>query len=123
MGQRHTDSRFACRVSGRRSSLPSNALFRPMFTCPAMEALTGDEAWLGAMLETEAALARSCAAAGLIPLAAAEVVTRVCRTGVFDPESLGAAAVAAGNPVIPLMEALSALVEADLEGYVHFGAT
>jgi 3-carboxy-cis,cis-muconate cycloisomerase len=86
-------------------------------------AAVSDEAWLQAMLDAEAALARALARAGLIEDADAEAIAGACRAERFDPRDLGAAAVAAGNPVVPLVEALTAAVEGPAAGHVHRGAT
>ena len=43
-----------------------------------------DRAWLQAMLDVEAALARACVAEGLIPASAAEAIAAACRAERFD---------------------------------------
>jgi 3-carboxy-cis,cis-muconate cycloisomerase len=86
-------------------------------------AAVSDEAWLQAMLDAEAALARALARAGLIEDAEAEAIAAACRAERFDAHELGAAAAAAGNPVVPLVEALTAAVEGDAAAHVHRGAT
>ena len=88
----------------------------------AAEAVS-DEAWLQAMLDAEAALARALARAGLIEDADAEAIAGACRAERFDARELGAAAVAAGNPVVPLVEALTGAIEGPAAGHVHRGAT
>jgi 3-carboxy-cis,cis-muconate cycloisomerase len=82
-----------------------------------------DLAWLQAMLDVEAALARAQARVGLVPAAAADAIAAACRADRFDPEALGAAAGASGNPVVPLVRALSAAVPAAAAAHVHHGAT
>jgi 3-carboxy-cis,cis-muconate cycloisomerase len=94
-----------------------------MFTSESMQAAVSDESWLRAMLDVEAALARAQARAGVIPGEAAEAITAYCATGRFDLDQLGQAAIAAGNPVIPLIEALKAVVPSEAAGHVHRGAT
>lgn len=80
-------------------------------------------AWLQAMLDFEAALARAGARADLVPDDAAEAITAACRAERFDIAALGRDAVGAGNPVVPLIAALRAMLPADVAGYVHWGAT
>jgi len=82
-----------------------------------------DSAYLQAMLRTEAALSRAQARVGLIPAGHAEVIGAACEADRFDIAELGAAAVAAGNPVVPLVEQLRAGVGGDAAAHVHFGAT
>jgi 3-carboxy-cis,cis-muconate cycloisomerase len=89
-------------------------------------ALFSDAARLQGMLDFEAALARAEAATGLIPAQAAPVVAARCRAGLFDLPALGRETARAGNPVIPLVAALTRLVEADdpdAARYIHWGAT
>jgi 3-carboxy-cis,cis-muconate cycloisomerase len=83
----------------------------------------GDRAWLQAMLDVEAALARAQARVGLIPAEHAEAVTRACRADAFDLGAIGAAAAASGNPVVPLVRALTEAVPGPAAGAVHNGAT
>ena len=94
-----------------------------MFSTPEMLTAVSDASWLQAMLDVEAALAAAEADAGVIPRDAAEAIAAACRADLFDPAALGMAAVAAGNPVIPLVEALTAAIPPDAAQFVHFGAT
>ncbi|WSM10406.1 lyase family protein [Streptomyces sp. NBC_01716] len=99
----------------------------------AAEAATGDAAFLRAMLDAEAALARAQAAVGLTPMAAAEVITAAAGTaGRFDVRDVALRARAGGNPVIPLVADLTAAADeedaragggSDAAQYVHRGAT
>ncbi|WP_461033800.1 3-carboxy-cis,cis-muconate cycloisomerase [Streptomyces mayteni] len=84
------------------------------------EAATGDVAFLAAMLDAEAALARAQAARGLIPAEAAEAITAAARVGSFDVRELALRARASGNPVIPLVAELTRRAGTDA---VHRGAT
>jgi 3-carboxy-cis,cis-muconate cycloisomerase len=107
----------------RRSSSHSDSPFAALFGDPAVdEELTG-RAWLRAMLDVERALAAALAQAGLVPHSAAEAIAQACTVDLFDPVDLGERALAAGNPVVPLVRDLAARVPADAARYVHFGAT
>ncbi|HET7789127.1 MAG TPA: 3-carboxy-cis,cis-muconate cycloisomerase [Myxococcales bacterium] len=106
--------------------MPSSRLLRKLFSVPWAEECLGDLARLQGMLDFEAALARAEARVGLVPADAAEAIAQKCRAGLFDLDRLAEAAARAGNPAIPLVSALTALVAAENAGaarYVHLGAT
>jgi 3-carboxy-cis,cis-muconate cycloisomerase len=84
---------------------------------------TSDAAWLQALLDVEAALARATAAAGLIDAGDAAAIEAACRAGDFDAAAIGADAAATGNPVVPLVQALTAAVGGAAAAHVHRGAT
>jgi 3-carboxy-cis,cis-muconate cycloisomerase len=80
-------------------------------------------AWLQAMLDAEAALARAQARAGLISGDDAEAIAAACDAGRYDAAAIGAEAAKTGNPVVPLVKALTDAVEGPAAGHVHSGAT
>ena len=84
---------------------------------------TGDEAWLQAMLDAEAALARAVERAGLAAAGAGAAVTAAAVASGIDPGELGRQAALTGNPVPPLVRALTAAVPPWAAGAVHRGAT
>ncbi|MFE3291014.1 3-carboxy-cis,cis-muconate cycloisomerase [Rhodococcus sp. NPDC059234] len=102
-------------------------LFDPVFGGHALGAELSDRAWISAMLEVEAGLARAVAATGRISGAdAAEITAAAGRLAErLDPAVLGAEGVGGGNPVIPLVARLRA--ECSGAGVpaaaVHTGAT
>ncbi|MFE7296662.1 3-carboxy-cis,cis-muconate cycloisomerase [Streptomyces sp. NPDC057579] len=98
-------------------------LLSPVRAGTAVEAATGDRAFLQAMLDAEAALTRAQAGLGQAPAQAAQAVTAAARAEGFDPRSLALRARAGGNPVIPLVADLTAAVPAEAAPYVHRGAT
>jgi 3-carboxy-cis,cis-muconate cycloisomerase len=98
-------------------------MFDALFAAPSVVAATDERAWVEAMLAVEAALARSCAQAGLIPAEAAAAITASCQPGVVDPDGIWPASVVHATPVIPLVEALRATVPAQHRPCVHYGAT
>ncbi|HEX6468540.1 MAG TPA: 3-carboxy-cis,cis-muconate cycloisomerase [Streptosporangiaceae bacterium] len=104
-------------------SAPAGGLFGGMFARGGAAAEASDAAWLRAMLDAEAALARAQARAGLITEAAADAVGRACRPEAYDLDALGRAAADAANPVVPLVRALRENVQGDAAGAVHRGAT
>ena len=82
-----------------------------------------DAAWLRAMLDAEAALARAQARVGLIPAGDAEAIERACAAEDYDAGAIGAEAASSGNPVIPLVRAIRERVDAAAADHVHVGAT
>src|SRR6266480_643697 len=84
---------------------------------------TGDQAWLAAMLDTEAALARALERAGLAPAGAGAAVTQAANAGTIDAADLGRRAALTGNPVPALVRALTRSVPAAAAAAVHRGAT
>jgi 3-carboxy-cis,cis-muconate cycloisomerase len=106
--------------------VPSSRLLGRLFSTPYADECLDDEARLQGMLDFEAALARAGARVGLFPMEAAEAIARKCRAALFDEERLADAAARAGNPAIPMVSALTALVaaeNAEAARYVHLGAT
>ena len=107
----------------RPSSSPSEGLFSAVVARgPVAEQVT-DTAWLRALLDVEAALARVAAAMGLVPSDAGRAVSEACAdASAYDVAALGAAAAMAGNPVVPLVRAIEQRAGAGGQ-YVHYGAT
>jgi 3-carboxy-cis,cis-muconate cycloisomerase len=105
------------------SSTSEGSLFSGLFARGRVAGEVGDQAFLQAMLDVEAALARASARAGLVPAAAAEAIAARCQAGRFDAAELGVLAAAAGNPVVPLVRLLAAQLPAEVAGHVHQGAT
>ncbi|MEV4946400.1 lyase family protein [Streptomyces sp. NPDC053755] len=87
------------------------------------ESATSDTAFLQALLDAEAALARAQAAVGRIPAGAAHAVTAAADASRFDVRDLALRARGGGNPVIPLVADLTAAVPGEWRPYVHRGAT
>src|SRR5579862_8356051 len=87
------------------------------------DAETGDVAWLQAMLDAEAGLARALERAGLTPAGSGEAVTAAAQAKNFDPNELGGFAALTGNPVPGLARALARLVPQTAASAVHRGAT
>ncbi|MFE7071267.1 3-carboxy-cis,cis-muconate cycloisomerase [Streptomyces sp. NPDC057620] len=89
----------------------------------AAEVVTGDAAFLRALLDAETALTRAQASLGLAPAAAGDAVTAAADAARFDVHALALRARAGGNPVIPLVADLGAAVGDEHSPYVHRGAT
>jgi 3-carboxy-cis,cis-muconate cycloisomerase len=84
---------------------------------------TSDQAWLRAMLDTEAALARAVEAAGLTAPGAGAAVTAAVQAGGFDLAALGEQAALTGNPVPALARELDRRLPPGSAAAVHLGAT
>ena len=83
----------------------------------------GDQAWLQALLDAEAGLARAVERAGLAPAGAGAAVTAAARAADFDVRELGELAALTGNPVPGLARELARRVSGSAARAVHRGAT
>lgn len=86
-------------------------------------AIIDDRAWLQAMLDAEAGLARALERAGLAPAGTGEAVTKAARAEVFDIAELGELSAFTANPVPGLARALTRRVGGQAGRAVHRGAT
>lgn len=77
-------------------------------------------AWLQALLDFEAGLARAQARAGLISEDEAAAIGAACQADLYDVGEIGAGAAEIGNPAGPVVKALKAAVP---DAPVHKGAT
>ncbi|MDX3715424.1 nitrosuccinate lyase [Streptomyces europaeiscabiei] len=101
-------------------------LLSPVRAGTPVEEATCDRAWLQAMLDAEAALARAQASLGTLPAHAAETITQLARADRLDLRALALAARETANPVVGLVQAFTAVVaEKDPAAaeYVHRGST
>src|SRR5215469_10552152 len=104
-----------------QNSGTSGSLFGGVFARGS--AIIDDTAWLQAMLDAEAGLARALERAGLAPAGAGEAVTRAARASDFDIAELGGLSALTGNPVPGLARALAVKVGGQPGRAVHRGAT
>jgi 3-carboxy-cis,cis-muconate cycloisomerase len=98
-------------------------MFERIFVPAEFRDALSDRAWLQAMLDVERALAAAEAKAGVIPGEAAEAIAAACSADHFDAAEIGEQGRAPGNPVEPLVRALTEAVKGEAAGYVHWGAT
>ncbi|MFJ5265705.1 adenylosuccinate lyase family protein [Streptomyces sp. NPDC088387] len=101
-------------------------LLSPVRAGTAVEEMTGDRAWLQAMLDAESALARAQARLGTLPATAARVITETARADRLDLRAIALAARENANPVVALVQALTREVRAvdpAAAEYVHRGST
>ena len=113
-------------MSAPLESCPDAGLLSPVRAGTPIERAVDDRAWLQAMLDAEAALVRAQARVGRVPRSAAEAITAAARAGHFDLVDLARRARDAANPVVGLVQDLTAAVAAidpDAADYVHRGST
>jgi 3-carboxy-cis,cis-muconate cycloisomerase len=113
-----TDSTSASRDPARPSSSTSE-LFGGIYARGAVAAQVSDAAWLAAMLDVEAALARANVAHGLIPAEAGDAIQAACRPDQFDLAELGAEAAQSASPVV----AIARILRERAGEHAHHGAT
>ncbi|MEU6023263.1 adenylosuccinate lyase family protein [Micromonospora sp. NPDC047134] len=104
----------------------STGLLSPVRAGTPVEAAVDDVAWVQAMLDAESALARAQARLGTLPPEAAEMITRCARVEAFDVRAIALASRETANPVVALVQALTAGVAAKDRAaaeYVHRGST
>ncbi|OLZ59171.1 3-carboxy-cis,cis-muconate cycloisomerase [Streptomyces sp. IMTB 2501] len=109
-----------------RNLLTDAGLLSPVRAGTPVERAVCDVAWLQAMLDAEAALARAQAGLGTLPRSAADAISAAARAERLDPRALALASRETANPVVGLVQALTRVVAADDPGaaeYVHRGST
>jgi 3-carboxy-cis,cis-muconate cycloisomerase len=99
-----------------------SAIFGPLFSDAEISALLTDDAYLRALIEVEAALARAQAKVGVIPVTAAEKISRV-KAAEIDIAALTQGTIRSGFPIIALVQQLRKQAGEDAAPYVHWGAT
>ncbi|MGP3941898.1 3-carboxy-cis,cis-muconate cycloisomerase [Streptomyces sp. 6N106] len=101
-------------------------LLSPVRAGTPVERAVSDAAWMQAMLDAEAALARAQAAIDVVPPSAAEAITIAAQADRLDLRALAVHARESANPVVGLVgvltRAVSAVDPAAAE-YVHHGST
>src|SRR4051812_34395050 len=107
-------SRASVRPSSSRSDVFAGVLARG-----AVADQVSGHAWLQALLDFEAALARAQARERVISVEEAEAIVAACAIEHFDVDEIGAGAAEIGNPAGAVVTALKALTDAP----VHHGAT
>src|ERR1700689_992139 len=99
----------------------ARGLFGGVFARGGVQA--DDTAWLQAMLDTEAALARALEQAGMAPAGAGEAVTAAAQAADFDVDGLGELAALARKPGPGPARELARRVPQTVVSAVHPGAT
>ncbi len=105
------------------STLLDSAVFRDIFTTPAMRAVFSDENRVQKYLDFEAALARAQAKLKIIPQEACDEIVKHCDAKEYDMAKLKEATERIGYPVLPVVQQLVKLCKDGLGEWSHWGAT
>jgi 3-carboxy-cis,cis-muconate cycloisomerase len=105
------------------ATILDSAVFRDIFTTPAMRAVWSDENRVQKYLDFEAALARAQGKLGIIPQEAADEIVRHCDAEAIDMGKLKEATERIGYPVLPVVQQLVKLCKDGLGEWCHWGAT
>ena len=103
----------------------ANGLTGSLLSSNAMREVFSDTAWIGALLDFEAALAGAQVQHGLIDADAGRQIEACCSTAMVDAEQLAQDALTGGNLAAALLQQLTARVaerDAGAADYVHWGA-
>ena len=90
---------------------------------PGVRELFTESARYQAWLDAEAALAQAQAELGIIPLSAAEEITRKAQVDLLNMDNIRSALARTGHQLVPVIWELDRICEGDAGGYVHWGAT
>jgi 3-carboxy-cis,cis-muconate cycloisomerase len=99
-----------------------SAIFAPLFSENEITALFTDDAYVRALVEVEAALARAQANVGVIPAIAAERISKV-QAEKIDTGALSKGTIRSGFPIVALVQEVRKQAGAEAAPYVHWGAT
>jgi 3-carboxy-cis,cis-muconate cycloisomerase len=105
------------------STILDSAVFRDIFTTPAMRAVWSDENRVQKYLDFERALAVAQARLKIIPQDACEEILKHCDVKEYDMEKLKDATERIGYPVLPVVQQLVSLCKDGLGEWSHWGAT
>jgi adenylosuccinate lyase len=108
-------------VSGAR--IADSAMYGHLWGTAAVRAVFDERGRLQGWLEVLAALARAQAAEGVVPPAAAELITARARADLLDLRLVAAETRATGHSTLGLIRALRQVLPADVHPYVYLGAT
>lgn len=97
--------------------------FKDLFGSPKMRSVFDDLALLQKWLDFEAALARAEAKVGLIPIKAADEITRKAQAQLMNTTKIKEGIDKTIHPLVSMIWQLSELCEGDAGKYVHWGAT
>jgi 3-carboxy-cis,cis-muconate cycloisomerase len=100
-----------------------SAIFRDIFTTPAMREVFSDERRTGYYLEIEIALARAQSRLGIIPEKAAREIERQCRIENIDLARLKQQTERIGYPILGVVQQIIGLCADGLGEWCHWGAT
>ncbi|MGW5674917.1 class-II fumarase/aspartase family protein [Streptomyces sp. NPDC003860] len=105
---------------------PDTGLLSPVRAGTPVEQQVDDDAWIRAMLDAEAALARAQARLGAVPAGAADTIGATAAALAPDTRAIALASRETANPVVALVRQLTeavAVVDPAAAEYVHRGST
>jgi 3-carboxy-cis,cis-muconate cycloisomerase len=105
------------------ASLFDSAVFRDVFTTPAMRQVWSDENRVQKYLDFEKALAVAQARLKIIPQEACDEIVKHCDAKEYDMAKLKEATERIGYPVLPVVQQLVKLCKDGLGEWSHWGAT
>lgn len=105
------------------STILDSAVFRDIFTTPAMRAVWSDENRVQKYLDFEKALAVAQARLRIIPQNACDEIVRHCDAQDYDMAKLKEATERIGYPVLPVVQQLVKLCKDGHGEWAHWGAT
>jgi 3-carboxy-cis,cis-muconate cycloisomerase len=105
------------------STYLDSAVFRDIFTTPAMRAVWSDENRVQKYLDFERALAVAQAKLKIIPQDACDEIVKHCDVKEYDMAKLKEATERIGYPVLPVVQQLVKLCKDGLGEWSHWGAT
>ncbi len=105
------------------STILDSAVFRDIFTTPAMRAVWSDESRVQKYLDFERALAVAQARLKIIPQNACDEIVRHCDVKDYDMAKLKEATERIGYPVLPVVQQLVKLCKDGHGEWAHWGAT
>ncbi|RKT45556.1 class-II fumarase/aspartase family protein [Thiocapsa rosea] len=105
------------------SSLIDSLYFGDTFGNPAMRHVFSDESRFRSWLDVEAAVARTQARLGLIPVGAAEEISRAAVIERLDLAAMKEEYERVGFPILPLVHQLAKACSPESARWVHWGAT
>jgi 3-carboxy-cis,cis-muconate cycloisomerase len=105
------------------STILDSAVFRDIFTTPAMRAVWSDENRVQKYLDFERALAVAQAKLKIIPQEACDEILKHCDVKEYDMAKLKEATERIGYPVLPVVQQLVKLCKDGLGEWSHWGAT
>ena len=105
------------------STYLDSAVFRDIFTTPAMRAVWSDENRVQKYLDFEKALAVAQARLKIIPQEACDEIVKHCDAKDYDMAKLKEATERIGYPVLPVVQQLVKLCKDKLGEWSHWGAT
>jgi 3-carboxy-cis,cis-muconate cycloisomerase len=105
------------------STILDSAVFRDVFTTPAMRQVWSDENRIQKYLDFEAALAKAQARLKIIPQEACDEIVAHCDLKFMDMAKLKEATERIGYPVLPVVQQLVKACKDNLGEWSHWGAT